>query len=631
MAPDSAQGRVSKFEAALERARRDASYAAYSALANAQSEAPAGQLAPFKLAVLRNFTVEPLLPVIEAQLILAGRLPDTYVADFNTTATEALNPDAGLYHHQADAIIIANWLEAAAPRLANAFPEMTAAEVAAEIDRLCDETVRVLGAIRRRSQAPVLINNFPLPDPPAMGILDAQGSGHSAAVIRLNQALQSAVAEIADVYWVDYLSLFAGHGYRRAADDRHWAMAKAPLGRDILASLGRHYGALIRALIGRVSKCLVLDCDNTLWGGIVGEDGIDGIKVGPDHGGAAYYALQREALNLRSRGVMLAINSKNNEADVLEVLNDHPGMLLKENHFVSLQINWDDKATNLRRIAEELNIGLDALVFVDDSTFECDYVRQALPEVEVLHLTGEPSGYRRLLADRAYFDTLTLSAEDAKRSDMMAAERTRKRMAASAETVEDYLRGLDIRAEIGTPGPREIGRVAQLTQKTNQFNLTTRRYTEGDIERFIADSDWSVYHLKLSDKVADIGLIGVALAKASKADDRLEIDTFLMSCRALGRGAEQALLARVVADAADRGLSHVTGSYLPTRKNGQVEGFYEKQGFRKAGEDGDGVVWQTSSGAASLRAPDWITLTDGAPDTPEDTTHKTEGTTHVGQ
>ncbi|MEQ9575458.1 MAG: HAD-IIIC family phosphatase [Rhodospirillales bacterium] len=359
-------------------------------------------------------------------------------------------------------------------------------------------------------------------------------------------------------------------------------------------------------LFGQVRKCLVLDCDGTLWGGIVGEDGLDGIKVS-----AAYQAFQREALNLRRRGVMLAICSKNNEPDVLEVLREHPDMLLREEHFVATQINWDDKATNLRRIAEELNIGIDALVFADDNAFECDFIRQAVPDVAVLHVSGDPSGFRTLLTDRAFFDTPTLSAEDAKRSEMMAAERTRKQMVSSAESLEDYLRSLEIVATIGVPGPREIGRVAQLTQKTNQFNLTTRRYTEGDIERFLAAPDMGVYYLKLRDKVSDIGLIGVAITRPQENGVRLEIDTFLMSCRALGRGAEDALIARIAKDAAMNGYREIVGSYLPTKKNGQVADFYAKRGFAKLPGQGEGTSWSLDLGGQGVDIPDWIHLTDG--------------------
>lgn len=607
--PNELSQQTSPFEAALERARREPSYSAYNALANAKEAAPADRYKPFKLAFLRNFTVEPLVPAIEAQLLLVGRKPETYVADFDTVLPEALNPASGLYAHRPDAVIVANWLDSLSPGLAASFPDLSADGVAAEIDRLAQDTASLLAAIRRGTTAPVLINNFPLPPFPAMGVLDAQG-GHSQsqAILRLNQALREAAKGVADVYWVDWFSLIARHGYRQAVDPRHWNMARAPFAGDVLAPLGNHYGALLRALTGHVRKCLVLDCDNTLWGGIVGEDGLDGIRVGD-----AYQALQREALNLRKRGVMLAINSKNNEADVLEVLRTHPGMLLKEDDFVSLQVNWDDKATNLRRIAEELNIGTDALVFVDDSAFECDYVRQAMPEVAVLHLTGDPSGYRSLIADRAYFDTLTLSAEDAKRSEMMAAERTRKRMAQAATSVEDYLRGLEIEAEIGTPGPREIGRVAQLTQKTNQFNLTTRRYTEGDVERFIADPDTTVLYMKLKDKVADIGLTGVAIARLRDGGERLEIDSFLMSCRALGRGAEDVLLARLVEDAAARGCKEVTGAFLPTKKNQQVEDFYAKRGFEARGAADGGTYWRLDAGSGKVAAPDWLRIVDADP------------------
>ncbi len=593
------------FSEALPRARKEGSYAALAALANAKDADDAQEgLKPYKIAVLRNMTVEPVLPVLEAELLMAGLYPDVHVADFDTIASDAMNPDSDLYALAPDCVVIAQWPETLTPALWSRFPTLSREMVDEEIQRVADDLKMVMSALREKTGVPVLATNIPCPGHGAMGMMEAQSGEHQrAAIDRLNRALIKAAGPFGDVYWIDLAGLINRLGYEQAFDRRYWQIARAPLGKSALVPLGRHMAALIRALTGGVRKCLVLDCDNTLWGGIVGEDGMAGVKVGADYPGSAYRAFQQAVLNLKARGVMLAINSKNNEADVLEVFRDHPGMLLREDDFVAMRVNWRDKASNLRELAEELNIGLDALVFADDSAFECDFVRAALPEVAVLHLQGGASGYADKLAEGAYFDRLSLSAEDAKRSEMYLADRKRKNMAAGAASIEDYLRGLEIEAEIAEPAPADIPRVAQLTQKTNQFNLTTRRYTEGDVSRFIKDPAKKVYAMKLRDKIADIGLVGVAIA--SEESGACVIDTFLMSCRALGRGAEDAMLSRVLRDA---GGAPVIGRFLPTGKNAQVARFFPKRGFEETARTKEAVEWRLQPGDKLVEAPDWINV-----------------------
>jgi FkbH-like protein len=383
-------------------------------------------------------------------------------------------------------------------------------------------------------------------------------------------------------------------------------MARAPLGKDVLVPLGQEYGKFIRALRGKSKKCLVLDCDNTLWGGVIGEDGLSGIKLGSTYPGSAYHAFQQEILNLYHRGVILALCSKNNEADVLEVFREHPDMLLKEHHFSTWQINWDDKATNLVRIAEDLNIGIDSFVFVDDSVFECEWVGKQLPQVAVLQLDGKISSYRNKLSGIGFFDALTFSEEDRKRSGMYVQAKERKNMLQSASSLEDYLVDLQLQAEIGTPGKKEIPRVSQLTQKTNQFNLTTYRYTEGEIQNFVESVDSEVYFLRLSDRISDLGIVGVVIVKFE--EEYAEIDSFLFSCRALGRGVEDALLCFVVKRVIEKGKKRIEGKYLPTQKNSQVADFYIKHGFQLISEKEEGSSWSYSIESEKIVHPYWISV-----------------------
>ena len=301
--------------------------------------------------------------------------------------------------------------------------------------------------------------------------------------------------------------------------------------------------------------------------------------------------------------MILALCSKNNEADVLDVLRNHPDMLLRETHLATRQINWDDKATNLTRIAQELNIGLDSLVFVDDSAFECNLVREQLPQVQVLQLSSDPSTFVAQLSAGAYFDSLTLSAEDRERNEMYRDEVSRKRLQVSATSLEEYLARLELVAEISVPDDMAIPRVSQLTQKTNQFNLTTRRYSEGEIRAFVASPDADVFHLKLRDRVGDLGLVGVAIVRYLGA--RAEIDSFLMSCRAIGRGAEDALLAYLLNVAKARGCAHIAGVHITTKKNGMTADFYRRQGFQLVQEREEGTAWERVLDQPAVPPP-WI-------------------------
>jgi FkbH-like protein len=571
-------GMKTEFSQVCERLRKESTYPAYAALANLLDSLEKFGLEPLRIAVLRNFTVEPVLPVLRGELALLGFFPNLYVGEFDAIAEDVYNPDSPLYEHKPDFILITQWLETLSTALTTTFIQFSEQEIDEEIERLIKTMKGFLSTLRGQTSAPILINNFPLLDMPTLGILDSQSENyHTYRIIKLNQEMLKTSRQFKDIYWVDYLSLFSRIGRSKAFDERYWHMARSPLGKSSLVPLGKEYGKFFRALCGKMRKCLVLDCDNTLWGGVVGEDGLAGIKLGTTFPGSAYQAFQQEILNLYHRGVILALCSKNNESDVLEVLREHPEMILKEEHFATSQINWNDKASNLVQISNDLNISLDSLVFVDDKAFECDWVRKQLPEVTVFHLDGKTSSYRHALGDAGMFDTLIFSLEDRQRSEMYGLTNERKRLLESSSSLEEYLTGLKLRAEIGIPKNNEISRISQLTQKTNQFNLTTRRYTEGDIQNFLEEKESAVYYLRLSDRISDLGIVGVVILKFE--GEQAEIDSFLFSCRALGRGAEDALFYFILNQMVENGVTHLKGVYMSTAKNSQVSDFYEKQEF----------------------------------------------------
>jgi FkbH-like protein len=593
---------------AIARVKIEPTYVAYSALANLAEKAGEQGFELCRIAVLRNFTIEPMIPVIKGEAVRLGLAPDVYVADFDAIAESVMTPSSQLYTHKPHIILLAQWAETVSPLLMTKFLTLSKEQVDGEVTRIVDTMENWLRAIRSNCDAPVLVNNFPLPNIVTLGILDYQSESHQIhTVLILNNALLKMSKNFSDVYWVDTLSLFARVGYATAVDERNWQAARAPISKHALLPLGLEYAKFIRALRGKTRKCLVLDCDNTLWGGVVGEDGLDGIKLGNTHPGSSYVAFQQECLNLYNRGVILALCSKNNEADVFEVFKKHPDSVLKEHHFASWQINWDDKATNLTRIAEELNIGIDSLVFVDDSPFECDWIRKQLPQVEVVNLTKETYNYRKELMLSGYFDSLTFSSEDKKRSQMYVSDNQRKQLLKTASSFEDYLNGLDLQASIGRPDKSDVPRISQLTQKTNQFNVTTRRYTVGDIERFMASDDAEVFFLKLSDRVSDLGLIGVAIVQYK--NDFADIDSLMMSCRALGRGAEETLLSLIYKRAKHRGCIKLVGTYLKSKKNALVYDFYLKYDFKLVEESPEGTKWEQTIDSQLVKDyPKWIAV-----------------------
>jgi len=439
----------------------------------------------------------------------------------------------------------------------------------------------VLVGIRQKTNAMILWNSFELPPHPSLGIFDyQQAHGQTATIDQLNRFLGDALSDHRNAYLLNLNACLARVGARSFYDLRYWHLGKAPYSREALEEIGGEMFKYIRPLKGKNRKCLVLDCDNVLWGGIIGEEGLAGIKLGKTYPGSAYHEFQQEILNLHRRGVVLALCSKNNEADVWEVFAQHPDMLLRKEHIATARINWDDKVTNLTRIAEDLNLGLESVVFVDDSQFEADQVRQCLPQVEVVQLPSSRAvEYRDILAAGGWFDAPTLSQEDRHRGTMYKAEEARKELQAQSRDLTSFYASLEMILEIRNVDEFTVSRVAQLTQKTNQFSLTTRRYSDAEIHALSESASADVIHCRLQDRFGESGLTGVCILRYER--DRALIDSFLLSCRVLGRGIEDALLVQCMKRARSRGCTVAVGEYRPTAKNEQVKDFYPNHAFRR--------------------------------------------------
>jgi FkbH-like protein len=408
---------------------------------------------------------------------------------------------------------------------------------------------------------------------------------------RFNQRLAEA-ASVSGVLLVDVDRQAAWSGRAAWSDPIHWHQAKQAIGPFVAPFYGDLVARVIAACCGLSRKCLVLDLDNTLWGGVVGDDGIDGLVLGQGSAvGEAYSAFQRFTASLAERGIVLAVCSKNDEQIVEAVFAQHPEMHLKRDSVAALIANWDDKASNLRRIAGMLDLGLESFVFVDDNPAERAIIRRELPSVAVPEVPDDIAQYPLVIARAGYFEATAFTAEDRARVRQYSENVKRSDALTRATDIGAFLSNLDMTMEAGAPRREDIGRVMQLINKTNQFNLTTRRYKEPEIERLVEDSASVILRFRLVDRFGDNGLIAVIIARPHDREaETLVVDTWLMSCRVLGRGVEAACLNVLVAAVRSAGATTLLGEYKPSGRNAMVRDHYRKLGFTPSNEQPDGVT-----------------------------------------
>jgi FkbH-like protein len=547
-------------------------------------------------AILRSFTVEPVVPILKAGAYAVGVALETHLGEFNAYAQEILDAGSALYRFQPDVVVLAVQTRDVAPGLWRG--ESAADDV---LSRFGDW----IGSFRKYSKAALIVHSLEVPAVPRAGVLDAQCEDNAADTIqRINRGLRALAREHRGVYVLDYDALVARYGRENWSDARKWLTVRLPVASANLPHLAAEWLRFLHPLSGKVAKCLAVDLDNTLWGGIIGEDGMNGIRLGAEYPGAAFQELQHALLDLTRRGILLAVCSKNNPADAMEALSTHPGMLLQPRDFAAMRINWNEKVQNLREIAAELNIGLDSIAFLDDNPVERQQIRDQAPGAIVIRLPEDPMGYAQAVRDCPWFERLVLSEEDRQRGEYYAAQRGRAELEHSVTSKEEFYRSLEQVAEIAPVNPQSLARVSQLTLKTNQFNLTTRRYTEQQIAEMAASPAWRVWSLRVKDKYADNGLVGVAITRLDGSV--CEIDSFLMSCRVIGRTVESALLAHLASEARARGATVLQGWFLPTKKNVPAQEFYREHGFEVTEQNAEGLLWKFDLQKKEIRTPEWI-------------------------
>jgi len=433
----------------------------------------------------------------------------------------------------------------------------------------------------------------------------------------LNQGWAGGLRSLERVHLLPLNEVIGSVGKKHAYDPKMWFMARMLLSEAALPELARYSMRYVKPLKGLTRKCVVLDLDGTLWGGILGELGPDGIHLGPTAPGVEYVDFQRALLDLSQRGILLAVCSKNNLEDALAVIRNHEYMILREGHFSAIRINWRNKAENIREIAEELNIGLEAMVFIDDNATERELVRQLLPEVLTVEPPSDPSRYRTMLEDMSDFELLAITREDELRGAQYQAMQRRRAARRAAVSLEQYLHSLEIKAEIGPAGGEALTRLVQMFNKTNQFNLTTRRYQLAEMERLLTSAGYRVYTLRVSDRFGDHGLVGAAIVL--EEDGCWRIDSLLMSCRVMGLGVETAFLHRICVDARQAGIATMIGEFVATKKNQPAGAFYLQHGFRLLRETEGHQLWGLDLAEAKIERPAWVWVgTTGMPGNHED-------------
>lgn len=565
-------------------------------------------LVPFRLAVLSNSTSDFVIPALVASAARHGIALEIIQHAYDHVAQECLTPDSKINSSKADAVLFSLDYRALPLKLSLGDTETASATVQGAMGYL--QALRE--GLKTNSNPVCIFQTFAPPPETLFGSLDVALPGTLKNLINgMNRELREFVSGSGDVL-LDVAGLAATVGLADWHNPQLWNMAKFPFSDELLPLYADHVARTIAAIRGKSRKVLVLDLDNTVWGGVIGDDGLSGIEIAQgDARGEAHLAVQRLALELRQRGIILAVSSKNTDEVAREPFEKHPEMLLKLEHIAVFQANWNDKATNIRAIAEELSLGLDSIVFLDDNPVERGLVRTLLPQVAVPELPEDPAYYTRTLSAGGYFEAIAFASEDLKRAGFYQDNAKRATLQKSVGGVGAYLASLDMTITFQPFDATGRARIVQLINKSNQYNLTTRRYTDPEVAEAENDPEVFTLQVRLADIFGDNGMISVVICRPSEPGV-WEIDTWLMSCRVLGRKVEHMVLQEMLKHAQAAGIRTLSGAYRPTDRNKLVVDHYAKLGFSKVIEDESGLTrWELPVGDADSQVAPMKVISQG--------------------
>ena len=546
-------------------------------------------LTPVRIAVLGGATTNDILKIMELFLLNNGIKPEFYESEYNQFYEDAMfsNPDLEAFHPDIIFMCTCN-------RNISAYPDAldTPENVNTKLD---NEYLRFEGMWKKLAsvyKCTIIQNNFEYPSYRLFGNKDASDvRGRVNFITRLNLRFAEYADKTDNFYIHDINYASASYGLEKWSDPFYWHMYKYAVSGPAIPYFSFSVSNIIKSIMGKNKKVLMLDMDNTLWGGVIGDDGVDNIETGQETSiGQAYSEFQSYVKQIGQLGVLLTLNSKNDETVALEGLK-RDDSVLKPDDFVTKKINWEPKSENLINTAKELTLLPESFVFVDDNPAEREIIRSNVPGAAVPEIGDQPERYINILDKSGFFEVTTLSKDDITRTEMYKANAQRLESLNTFTDYGEYLNSLEMKGEIQSFIPAYMSRIAQLTNKSNQFNLTTKRYTQSEIEAVAADSDYITLYGKLADKFGDNGVVSVVIGHV--IENECHIDLWIMSCRVLKRDMEFAMMDALVDECRKRGISKITGYYYPTAKNAMVKEFYSLQGFSKVSEDGDGnTVWR---------------------------------------
>ena len=533
-----------------------------------------------RLAILGNCSTQFFATAVEGYTRLSGLNTIVFDADYNQIDAQLLDTGSEVYEFHPDHILL--WL--ATDKLYEEFLDTPFSERAGFADS-CMERIRLYwNLIGNNTEAKILQMNFTELNDLPLGQYSAKAeTAFIYQIRRLNWLLEEAMCQNPKVYPVDILSVQNQVGQEVFYDAVYYYNAKMTVSVKVLPLVAKAVADVLRSMSGKLRKCVVMDLDNTIWGGVIGDDGIDHIEIGELGRGHVFTNLQRWLKQLKEYGIILAVCSKNNEDIAKAPFEKHEEMVLRLSDIALFVANWEDKASNIRMIQESLNIGMDSMVFLDDNPFERNLVRSKIPEIEVPELPEDPANYLEFLQRCNLFDTVSFTGKVEDRTQMYQAEYERKKSEAQFETIDDYLSSLEMVGEARAFEETRYSRIAQLTQRSNQFNLRTVRYSEEDIRRIAENDRYLTLYFTLRDRFGDHGLVSVIIAE--KKEKGLFIDTWLMSCRVLKRGMEEFVMNRLMTEAERQGFKEVFAEYIPTAKNKMVHDIYPDMGFTEYAEN----------------------------------------------
>jgi len=534
-----------------------------------------------KIALLSSFTLNGLSEVLKVKCNKKNIDCQIYVGGYNQFSQEILDKNSELYRFNPDVTFLFIDLRSILGNLFFSLYSISSHERKNLVSQKLSEIINLISSFQQNSSSKLVISNFNIPTSSPYGIADSKDEfGLREMIQTLNLRLQENIKLFESIYLFDFNSFVTKFGENNIFNYRNFFFGDVKVELNHLPHLGNEIFSYIIAYLGLFKKCIVLDLDNTLWGGIVGEDGFDGIHLGLTPPGNVFHEFQSHLKALSKRGIILAINSRNNFDDAIRVIREHPHMVLREGDFACMVINWGNKVENMKAISKQLNIGLDSLVFFDDDPVNREFMRKSLPEVTTIELPKDPSEFSKILLDLNEFSTFQITNEDIERSQSYSDQKKRLELEKTSQNIDDFLSSLDLKLTIKKATSFTIPRISQLTLKTNQFNLTTKRYQENDIKQFAENSNMFIGCAQVEDKFGDNGITGVFIVNKDDPKE-WELDTFLLSCRVMGREIEKGIMNYLIKEAKNNNVERIKAKYIPTAKNKPIEKFLASCNFEE--------------------------------------------------